>query len=42
MYLSKFKFVLLFLISFIVVNAQQPKKPSTGEIYEQVKKNLIF
>ena len=38
MHQSKFKFVLLFLFSFIVVNAQQPKKPSTGEIYEQVKK----
>ena len=35
---SKITFVLLFLFSFIVVNAQQPKKPSTGEIYEQVKK----
>lgn len=38
MHQSKFKFVLLFLFTFIVVNAQQPKKPATGEIYEQVKK----
>lgn len=38
MHQSKYKFILLFLLSFIVVNAQQPKKPSTGEIYEQVKK----
>jgi len=35
---SKFKFVLLFLFSFLFLNAQQPKKPSTGEIYQQVKK----
>lgn len=39
MHQSKIKFVLLFLFTFsIVTNAQQPKKPSTGEIYEQVKK----
>jgi LmbE family N-acetylglucosaminyl deacetylase len=38
MHQTKIKFLLLFLFTFIVANAQQPKKPSTGEIYEQVKK----
>lgn len=35
---SKIKFVLLFIFTCYFVTAQQPKKPTTGEIYEQVKK----
>lgn len=35
---SKIKFVLFFIFSIHFVQAQQPKKPTTGEIYEQIKK----
>lgn len=35
---SKIKFIIFFLFTFLIVNAQQPQKLATGEIYEQVQK----
>jgi len=38
MHQSKIKFIIFFLFTFLIVNAQQPQKLATGEIYEQVQK----
>ena len=38
MHQSKIKFIIFFVFTFLIVNAQQPQKLATGEIYEQVQK----
>ncbi len=35
---TTFQTILFLLFSFQILNAQQPQKPNSGEIYEQVQK----